>query len=48
MTTSIDCKNQRCKAIYHAKFKTFKTHMIKAICPFCGTGIKKKIGDSDE
>ena len=30
MTKWIDCKNQKCRAIYHVKVKTFKPHKIKA------------------
>ena len=45
---TIDCKNKNCNAIYHAKIKTFKTHIIKASCPFCGTKVKKKVGEEDE
>lgn len=48
MTTTINCKNKKCKAIFHAKFKTFKKHEIKAICPFCGTKEKIIVGEDDE
>ena len=44
---SIDCKNQKCRAIYHVKIKTFKPHKVKASCPFCGRTIKKIIGVND-
>lgn len=45
---SLDCKNQKCRAIYNVKIKTFKPHKIKASCPFCGKTIKKRVGENDE
>lgn len=44
----IECKNIDCKAIYHIKIKTFKSHKVKASCPFCGKTIKKRVGENDE
>lgn len=48
MTRSIDCKNKKCRAIYHIEVKTFKLHKLKACCPFCGRKIKIKVGDKDD
>lgn len=31
---TLDCKNQKCRAIYNVKVKTFKPHKVKDICPF--------------
>lgn len=48
MKHSLDCKNPKCRAIYHVEVKTFKPHKLKASCPFCGQKIKIKIGENDE
>lgn len=45
MKTTIECKNKKCNAIFHAKYKTFKRHRIKAICPFCGKIATKLVGE---
>lgn len=48
MKQTIDCKNPKCRAIYHQEVKTFRPHKLKAACPFCGRKIKIKVGDKDE
>lgn len=45
MTLSIDCENQKCEAIFHTKIKKIKKHKIVAICPFCKTKHKRKVGE---
>ncbi|MDX9744229.1 MAG: hypothetical protein RBT59_10450 [Arcobacteraceae bacterium] len=48
MKHSLDCKNPKCRAIYHVEVKTFKPHKLKASCPFCGLKTKIKVGEDDE
>lgn len=45
---TLDCKNQKCRAIYNVKVKTFKPHKVKAICPFCGRKIKIRVREENE
>ena len=48
MILTLDCKNQKCRAIYHVKIKTFKPHKVKASCFFCGRKTKIRVGEENE